>query len=45
MQIRLRDARRSDAAAIATVNTHAWLAAYRGLMPDAFLETAKDKCI
>jgi GNAT superfamily N-acetyltransferase len=33
----VRDARPEDAAAIADVNVRSWRAAYRGLMPDSFL--------
>jgi GNAT superfamily N-acetyltransferase len=35
---RVRDARPEDAAAIAAVHVRAWQAAYRGLMPDDFLD-------
>lgn len=34
-----RAARRSDAPAIAALHTASWRAAYRGLLPDAFLDT------
>jgi GNAT superfamily N-acetyltransferase len=35
---RVRDARAEDATAIAEVHVRAWQAAYRGLMPDEFLD-------
>jgi hypothetical protein len=38
MEIQLRRATPEDAAALAAVEVRSWRAAYRGLMPDAFLD-------
>ena len=38
MSVVVRNVEPGDAAALAAVHAGAWLAAYRGLMPDAFLD-------
>lgn len=38
MSVVVRDIQREDAAELAAVHAGAWLAAYRGLMPDTFLD-------
>jgi GNAT superfamily N-acetyltransferase len=39
--VRVRDAEPADAAAIARVHVRAWQAAYRGLMPEDFLDALR----
>jgi ribosomal protein S18 acetylase RimI-like enzyme len=42
MELRLRRATPADAAALAAVEVASWRAAYRGMMPDAFLDALSE---